>query len=127
MSYIVYQTNKNTGQKYAYECESYKDPATSKQKIKRTYLGKVDAVSGEIIPKGTAGKRNTQRTAFDVTEFVEKQQAEKEEDREKIVELTRKVEELIKEQEQIRRFINGMTMLLTDCQEIREEVPEKSK
>ena len=58
MSCIIYQTDKKTGIRYAYESESYRDPVTKKPKSKRTYLGRVDPATGEIIPKAGAGKRN---------------------------------------------------------------------
>ena len=58
MSCIIYQTNKKTGIKYAYKSESYRDPVTKKPKSKRTYLGRVDPVTDEIIPKAESSKRN---------------------------------------------------------------------
>ena len=58
MSCIVYVTNKKTNAKYAYRSESYRDPVTKKPKSKRTYLGRVDPETNEIIPKATNGKRN---------------------------------------------------------------------
>ena len=49
MSCIVYQTDKHTGIKYAYESISYWDKDKKQPRSKRKYLGKVDPVSGEII------------------------------------------------------------------------------
>ena len=61
MSCIVYQTNKNTGTKYAYKGESYRDPKTGTPKSRRTYLGRVDPETGEIVPKAAKGRRNRSR------------------------------------------------------------------
>jgi len=58
MSTIVYQTNPKTGTKYAYQSESYRDPVTKKPRTRRTYLGIVDPITGEIITKAVQGKRN---------------------------------------------------------------------
>ena len=58
MSSIVYHTDSKTGNKYAYESKSYRDPETKKVKTKKTYLGRVDPVTGDIIPKAESGKRN---------------------------------------------------------------------
>ena len=58
MSCIVYTINKKTNTKYAYRSESYRDPVTKKPKSRRTYLGRVDPVTNEIIPKAEKGKRN---------------------------------------------------------------------
>ena len=63
MACIVYQTNKKTNTKYAYRSESYRDPVTKKPKSRRTYLGRVDLDTNEIIPKAEKGKRN--RSAID--------------------------------------------------------------
>ena len=58
MSCIVYITNKKTNTKYAYRSESYRDPVTKQPKSRRTYLGRVDPDSNEIIPKAGKGNRN---------------------------------------------------------------------
>ena len=58
MSCIVYITNKKTNTKYAYRSDSYRDPVTKQPKSKRTYLGRVDPITNEIIPKAEKGKRN---------------------------------------------------------------------
>ncbi len=50
MASIVYQTDKKTGIKYAYESTSYWDKEKKQPRSKRKYLGKVDPETGEIIP-----------------------------------------------------------------------------
>ena len=49
MASIVYQTDKKTGIKYAYESTSYWDKEKKQPRSKRKYLGKVDPETGEII------------------------------------------------------------------------------
>lgn len=49
MSCIVYQTDKRTGAKYAYESVSYWDAEKQQPRSKRKYLGRVDPETGEII------------------------------------------------------------------------------
>lgn len=51
MSSIVYQVDKKTGTKYAYESFSYWDKEKQQPRSKRKYIGKVDPVTGEIIRK----------------------------------------------------------------------------
>ena len=58
MACIVYRTNKKNGVVYAFRSESYRDPVTKQPKSRRTYLGRVDPVTKEIIPKAEDGKRN---------------------------------------------------------------------
>lgn len=60
MPSIVYHTDSKTGNTYAYESKSYRDPETKKVKTKKTYLGRVDPATGDIIPKAEPGKRNRQ-------------------------------------------------------------------
>ena len=50
MSSIVYQIDKKTGTKYAFESVSYWDKEKKQPRSKRKYLGKVDPETGEIIP-----------------------------------------------------------------------------
>ena len=50
MSAIVYQTNKKTGIKYAYESQSYWDKEKKQSRAKRKCIGKVDPVTGQIVP-----------------------------------------------------------------------------
>ena len=55
MSCIVYQTNKKTGVKYAYESVSYWDPDKKQPRSRRKYVGKVDPETGEIIYANRTG------------------------------------------------------------------------
>lgn len=50
MSSIVYQIDKKTGAKYAFESTSYWDKVKQQPRCKRKYLGKVDPETGKIIP-----------------------------------------------------------------------------
>ena len=58
MSCIVYQVDKKTGVKYAYKSESYWDKEKQQPRSKRTYIGKVDPETGEIIPKEKRGSHS---------------------------------------------------------------------
>ena len=51
MSCIVYQENKKTGVKYAYESISYWDKEKQQPRSKRKYIGRVDPDTGKIIRK----------------------------------------------------------------------------
>ena len=50
MASIVYQVDKKTGAKYAFESVSYWDKEKKQPRSKRRYLGKVDPETGNIIP-----------------------------------------------------------------------------
>jgi len=47
---MIYQTNKKTGITYAYSNEAYWDKEKQQSRAKRKLLGKIDLVTGEIIP-----------------------------------------------------------------------------
>lgn len=55
---IVKQKNKKTGLTYAYESHSYRDPVTHQPKSKRRLIGRVDDVTGEIIPTRTSRRKD---------------------------------------------------------------------
>lgn len=52
MACIVYQTDKRTGIKYAYESISYWDKDKKQLRSKRKYLGKVDPYPAKSLPPG---------------------------------------------------------------------------
>ena len=58
MSSIVYQTDRRSGSTYAYRSEPTRDPKTGRPSQVRTYLGRVDPETGEIVPKAAPGRRN---------------------------------------------------------------------
>lgn len=62
MSCIVYQTDKRTGVKYAYESVSFWDKEKGQPRSKRKYLGKVDPETGEIIPTDRSRKRKAKKS-----------------------------------------------------------------
>ena len=62
MSCIVYQVDKKTGVKYAYKSESYWDKEKQQPRSKRTYIGKVDPETGEIIPKEKRGSHSDSKS-----------------------------------------------------------------
>ena len=47
---IINQYDKRSGLTYAYESHSYWDKEKKASRAKRTLIGRVDAVTGEIVP-----------------------------------------------------------------------------
>ena len=62
MSSIVYQVDKKTGAKYAFESISYWDKDKKQPRSKRKYLGKVDPETGAIIPSRGRSVHNEEPT-----------------------------------------------------------------
>lgn len=54
---IIKQYHKDTDTTYVYESTSYWDAEKQQSRSKRKLLGKLDPVTGEIIPTGTRGRR----------------------------------------------------------------------
>ena len=47
---IIYQKDKRTGKTYAYENTAYWDKEKKVSRSRRTLIGRVDEVTGEIVP-----------------------------------------------------------------------------
>ncbi len=96
MSSIVYQTDKKTGTKYAYESISYWDKEKKQPRSKRKYLGRVDPETGEIIPKGirvnVISQLAVDTSASVLQEELRLKEAEIAELREKLTTLSKKYE-----------------------------------
>ncbi|NLM29364.1 MAG: IS1634 family transposase [Methanomicrobiales archaeon] len=59
MAAIVYQTDKRSGITYAYRSVSYWDKEKKQSRAKRTLIGRVDSVTGKIVP--TDGRNRKKR------------------------------------------------------------------
>ncbi|MDO4805253.1 MAG: hypothetical protein Q4A32_10595, partial [Lachnospiraceae bacterium] len=54
---IIKKYNKSNGTTYVYESESYWDKDKKQPRSKRKLIGKLDPVTGEIVPTGTRGRK----------------------------------------------------------------------
>lgn len=57
MAAIIHQTDKRSGITYAYESVSYWDKEKKQSRAKRTLIGRIDSVSGKIIPTDGRGRK----------------------------------------------------------------------
>jgi hypothetical protein len=119
MPSIVYSIDSKTGNKFAYETYTYRDPETNKTRTKKKYLGRVDPITGEIIPKGTDGKRSRSISTKQMEAISQK-------DEDRIKELSQE-NDLLKErlsqiEQQMNKkddFINAILNISRDYQEAR--------
>lgn len=58
---IIKQYHKDTDTTYVYDSQSYWDPEKGQSRSKRKLLGKLDPVTGEIIPTGKRGRKKTKK------------------------------------------------------------------
>ena len=106
MSSIVYSTNSKTGNVFAYETYSQRDPITHKVTTKKKYLGRVSPDTGEIIPKGENGKRNRQPSTKQV-ELATNKEREKTDQLSQSIELLQdKIEQMEKKDAKQEEFIH---------------------
>ena len=63
MAAIVYQTDKRSGITYAYESVSYWDKEKKQSRAKRTLVGRLDPVTGNIVPTDQRRKKALERGA----------------------------------------------------------------
>lgn len=111
MSCIVYITNKKTNIKYAYRSESYRDPVTKQPKSHRTYLGRVDPVTNEIIPKAEKGKRNRIPLGKDASEAYEPQSVPSKQVN--ISKLQQQLEYLRKQQDELKSMVANIDISIS--------------
>ena len=91
MACIVYQIDKKTGTKFAYESVSYWDKEKKQPRSKRKYLGKVDPETGEIIPSRSSAAP-IKISEADASEII-RLRTLVEEQRAKITELTKQLKQ----------------------------------
>ena len=104
MSCIVYQTNKKTGVKYAYESISYWDKEKQQPRSKRKYIGRVDPITGEIIRKDDE-KNSAEKEPAQVSDELSELYAALKKKDDEISELTM---ELIKSREAYDKLANSV-------------------
>ena len=111
MASIVYQIDKKTGAKYAFESVSYWDKDKKQPRSKRRYLGKVDPETGEIIPSRGRTVHSEEKASEETTILPALYKEIEERDR-TIKELRRNLDEVTEKYNQ----------LLTTVQKIRAMV-----
>lgn len=110
MSCIVYQTDKKTGVKYAYESISFWDKDKQQPRSKRKYLGKVDPVTGEIVKS-----RKNALTGYDQETINELKNEILQKDSQ-IKNLTENLACAIKEIDSLKKTIRKIASLTSDFQ-----------
>lgn len=115
MSCIVYQTNKKTGIKYAYESVSYWDKEKNQPRSKRKYLGRVDPETNEII-RSSGRKTHSEDNVPAKDSGLEKLHQEISRKDEMIQELRRELKEEKKKTEQLLKILQQIRKLTdTGC------------
>ena len=111
MSCVVYLTNKKSGYMYAYESESYRDPITRKPKSRRSFIGRVDPVTKELLDPEKARRLKEKKERSSGKATVQEETNLKPLDStlssEEVIEELRQVKEiLLQERDELRRIQN---------------------
>lgn len=121
MSSIVYHTDSKTGNKYAYESRSYRDPETKKVKTQKTYLGRVDPITNEIIPKAEPGKRNRKPSTRQMKQISEASKKQIEQLTQEVSSLKQTVSSLTNQLKAKDEFVQTVLKASAKYQSIVEE------
>jgi len=68
MAAIIHQTDKRSGITYAYKSVSYWDKEKKQSRAKRTLIGRVDPVSGDIVPTDGRGRKDKKKVREKVSQ-----------------------------------------------------------
>ena len=66
---IIKQLNKKTGVTYVFESRSYRDKTTKQPRSERHLIGKIDPITGEIVPTRKKASKRTTCSDEDVSSF----------------------------------------------------------
>ena len=95
---IIQQYHKDTDTTYVYESESYWVPELGQSRSRRKLLGKLDPVTGEIVPCGKRGpKKQKPETSPADRQAYQKLQVQYEQSRQEVTRLRMNLSEKEKE------------------------------
>lgn len=121
MSSIIYITDKKTGNKYAYESFSFRDPETKKPRTRRVYLGRIDPETGELIPKAPKGKRNRSMSTNQRRQINEEARQQIDNLNDQVSSLKRDVLELSRKNQASQKLVQSIIMAIEKYQNSVEQ------
>lgn len=118
MSCIVYQTDKRTGIKYAYESVSYWDKEKKQPRSKRKYIGRVDPETNEIIKgrrKKGDGASSVSVDTSSYTKNIEKLRSQMDEKTREIADLKAELSSCQALLKEYKKAVTKANSILTEC------------
>ena len=111
---IIRQTNKKTGITYVIDSESYWDKEKQQPRSRRKIIGKIDPITGEVVPTNSHQKRrSTVAEPASVSASVNADD-EARTDRARIRELEKQVSKLQKQEEALLKELDLLTAKYRD-------------
>lgn len=127
---IIKQYHKDTDTTYVYESISYWDPEKKQSRSKRRVIGKLDPVTGEIIPTGKRGRPRKQKTEKEKTQDNQLLSADPElqdtirKQQITISTLQQQIADLQEANQHLRKIIAKADSLSAKCRELFTEILE---
>lgn len=120
---IIKQYHKDTDTTYVYESVSYWDEEKKQSRSKRRVIGKLDPVTGEIIPTGKRGRKPKDASAApaenaEISRLYEESQARIKELSLESSQKDMEIASLRKEIRQLRETLSRIDRHLAQCREI---------
>ena len=106
---IIKQTNKKTGITYVIDSESYWDKEKQQPRSRRKIIGKIDPVTGEVVPTNRHQKRKSDVTETTMTSVSASTDDEVHTDQARIRELEKQVSKLQKQKEALLKELDLLT------------------
>lgn len=111
---IIKQTNKKTGITYVIDSESYWDKEKQQPRSRRKIIGKIDPITGEVVPTNRHQKRKSGAAELTPTAATVSTDDEARTDRARIRELEKQVSKLQKQKEALLKELDLLTAKYRD-------------
>lgn len=111
---IIRQTNKKTGITYVIDSESYWDKEKQQPRSRRKIIGKIDPITGEVVPTNRHQKRKSCATEPAPISASVSADDEARTDQARICELEKQVSKLQKQKEALLKELDLLTAKYRD-------------
>ena len=112
---IIRQINKKTGITYVIDSESYWDKEKQQPRSRRKIIGKIDPVTGEVVPTNRHQKRKTVSAGGSpASSTVKSAGDETRADQARILELEEQVSKLQKQKDELLKELDLLTARYRD-------------
>jgi hypothetical protein len=118
---IIQQYHKDTNTTYVYDSQSYWDPLKGQSRSKRKCIGKIDPVTGQMVPTGKQGRKKKEGTEKVSEDEINQYKALYEQSQKEILclkaeisEQKKTISDLTKQTEQLQAVLNKIGKLISD-------------
>ncbi len=106
---ILYQRNKKNGVTYVFDAQSYYVPSLHQSRKKKRLIGKLDPISGEVIPTGPRGRpRKKPLAPAEAQEAQEAPEAQREPERSALEAAKLKLAECAQTIDQLNKTVSDL-------------------